>query len=272
MKNEIYVSFGAFIGRANGRNYKNIFEIADRILCDGFEFMMYDDWYSEIDRITFEVVERGIPVKTFHADKYIGEFASLGEFDEAVKRTEINCKYASRLGADKVILHLWNGKPSDFKFGNNMRIYPYLEDISKKYGLKLLVENVVCAVGSPILRMIQLAEKYDFAKFTFDTKMSAFHSEINMIYSEKARQLWKEKRIMHIHMNDYAGGYKNWKTLKTRHIGDGDIDFAEFAGFLSQISYDGTFTLECSSIAENGEMLFDNMIESLSKVRKLIEK
>ncbi len=267
---ELYVSFGAFIGRYNGRNPDKMFEIAESITCDGFEFMMYNDWYPEIHGIIRRVTDKSLPIKTFHADKLIGEFASLGDFSEARARMKKNCEYAHALGADKIILHLWNGKPSDNDFENNIKVFPYLYECADSLGIELLPENVVCAIGSPIDRLLELSDIYPYAKFTFDTKMSAFHDELDAVYLPERRRIW-DGRVSHIHLNDYAGGYKNWSTLKTLHLGKGDIDFDEFFSFIKSVNYSGTYTLECSSLTETGELLLSEMRESVQTARKYIE-
>lgn len=51
MKNPIYVSTGAFTGRKNGRNYKLAIEFSQSLECDGYEFLIFDDFYDNIDTI-----------------------------------------------------------------------------------------------------------------------------------------------------------------------------------------------------------------------------
>ena len=46
----ILCSTGALIGRPNGRDFRLLYGAADRLRCDGFEFMMYESWYEKLIR------------------------------------------------------------------------------------------------------------------------------------------------------------------------------------------------------------------------------
>ena len=72
MKNPIYASTGAFIGMANGRNHRLLAKYAPQIHCDGFEFMLYDDWYADFENIIGEVAGYGLAIPVIHFDKCIG--------------------------------------------------------------------------------------------------------------------------------------------------------------------------------------------------------
>ena len=72
MKNPIYASTGAFLGMANGYNYSLLPELAPRIKCDGFEFMVYSAWYADFENVINEVAGYGISFPVIHFDKCIG--------------------------------------------------------------------------------------------------------------------------------------------------------------------------------------------------------
>ena len=275
MNLQILASTGAFIGRYNGRNHKLFLSFADAIAADGFEFMMYDSWYDKTDEIVSDFKEKGLKVLTFHADKFIGQKIGVGGEEnkkEAFTCFRKNCDMACALGAEKVILHLWNGPVSDDNIENNLSALGELLKISDSYGLLLVPENVVCRTGSPIEYIRALADRYPDAHFTFDTKMAAFHYELEKSISDDFLSLWREKKIAHLHINDYNGAYKDWDNLKTRHIGEGKIDFENFFDFLSSTGYEGTATLECSSMDETGKTYPEKMNESILKIRELAEK
>ena len=66
----------------------------------------------EIEEIVSDFKEKGLIVPTFHADKFIGQKIGVGGEEntrEAFSQFRKNCDMASKLGAKKVILHLWNG-------------------------------------------------------------------------------------------------------------------------------------------------------------------
>jgi sugar phosphate isomerase/epimerase len=270
---ELLVSSGAFIGRVNGRNHIPFLSGCDTLSPDGFEFMMYESWYDKLDEIVGDFIEKKIPVRVFHADKFIGQKVGLGD-EESLKDAffcmEENCKSAKRLGAKKVVLHLWNGPISDDNIENNIKAYGELSRIADSYGLLLMPENVVCRNGRPMDHILRLADRYPEARFTFDTKMANFHRELSLCYEGDFLSLWKEKRIAHLHINDHRGAYKDWDNVRTRHIGEGDIDFYEFFDFIRSVGYEGTATLECTSMDKDGNIYFDKMNESVRRVRKII--
>ena len=61
----------------------------------------------------------------------------------------------------------------------------------------------------------ELKEEYPEIHFVFDTKMAAFHEQLDWLYEKEYEWLWKEGHIKHYHVNDYAGGYMDWKNLIT---------------------------------------------------------
>ena len=268
MKNfDVLASSGAFIGRKNGRNHKVFLSIYDELSCDGVEFMVYNGWYDRIDEIIADFKEKGVKVKTLHADKMIGEEFGQGNVNNALHLFEKNCKIANSLGAKTAVLHLWNGPSSDDNIEINLSAIPQLYDIADKYSVTLAIENVVCRNCDPYDHLAEIYKRYPYARFTFDVKMAQFHGTLGKIYTDY-KFLWD--RIVHLHINDYSGGVKDWERLKTLHIDEGDIDFKTFFNFVKNIGYKGTLTLECTSMGEEGEPYPEKMNESIEKVREYL--
>ncbi len=268
----VLCSTGAFIGRPNGRDYRLIKLCADSMDCDGFEFMMYEDWYDKRDEIEEFMKTVSKPVVTFHAEKNVGELISRnepGDTEEAVRLFRMNCDMAKRLKAEKMVLHLWNGLHSDKDFAHNASMYPELRDIAEAEGILLTVENVVCNVGSPMEHLKELLALYPDISFTFDTKMAEFHGELEELYAEENRELFGH--IAHMHINDYKGGVKDWGCLKTLHLGKGQVDFDRLFNFLKKIGYTGDFTIESTSFDKTGTIDFAAMRQSVDRVRRLLK-
>ena len=57
MEIPVYASTGAFVTRANGRNFHLIPRIAPLLDCDGLEFMMYESWAGQEAEIAAEYVD-----------------------------------------------------------------------------------------------------------------------------------------------------------------------------------------------------------------------
>ncbi len=272
---QILCSTGTMIGRPNGRDYRLIGKYAGQLHCDGFEFMMYSTWYEEIKEMTEYIKGLGLYIPVVHVQKSIGEKISIGgqeNFEEAYRLFEINCKLAKEIGANKLVMHLWDGKPSDKQFSNNIHAYPVLRDMADKYGLDLLVENVVCSQQDPLTHMCELVEKYPDIHFVFDTKMASFHSQLDKLYKPEYAWLWKDGHIRHYHVNDYSGGHMDWANLRTLPIGKGNIDFGKFFEYIHEIGYDGTFTVEATAFDETGTVDVDMLNDQFSQIRNYLKK
>lgn len=266
--NKIFCSTGTMIGRPNGRNFRLLENACKSLDCDGLEFLMYDTWYDKIDEIKEFIPTLSLPVYVFHLEKQIGELISQNKLDEALYRMEINCDLAKHLGAELLVLHLYNGIISDSNIKYNIECYKYLEQIANRYELTLTVENVVCNNYDPMTHLCSLIEKYPDIKFTFDTKMADFHKQLNLLYEEKYRHVWEH--IAHFHVNDYLGGYKDWTNLRVLHLGKGDIDFDMFFKYVKKMGYKGNFTTEATSFDQNGSIYPERLNETVLKIKEYI--
>lgn len=267
----ILCSTGAFLGRANGRDYTLLADISRKLDCDGFEFMMYDDWYEKADDIVrfFDGADKPFPV--FHIEKGVGDMISRdapGDSEMATELFEQNCQLAARLGSQKLVLHLWSGKDSDKYIPHNMVMYRQLREIAERYSLLLTVENVVCFFFDPMTHMRHLMEFFPDIAFTFDTKMAEFHGQTADIAKEENRAVWG--KVAHLHVNDYKGGIKDWGSLATLHIGEGQVDFRSFFGFVKAMGYSGDITIESTSFDKEG-MYLDKMAKSIQCVREYLK-
>ena len=269
--NRILCSTGALIGRPNGRNFRLLESVKDKISVDGFEFMMYDSWYGEKDELVNYLKTLNLNIPVMHFEKSIGEIISQGdksEISKAFNKFEINASMAQRLGINKAVLHLWGGIPSDRNFENNINAYPKLKEIAENYGITLLIENVICNNLDPLTRLKELSVIYRDIKFVFDTKMAQFHRQMPLIYKEENNFLFKENRVEHIHLNDYKGEYMDFTNLKVLPVGDGDVDFKSFFEYLKSVNYKGDFTMEATAFNKLGEINTGMINKQKEKIQK----
>ena len=187
-------------------------------------------------KLVFTVVDR--PKAEFYLDV-------ISQFD-------VNCQIAVALGAESMVVHLWDGITSDAYFQNNVDAYSHLRKMTDTYGLKLLIENVVCNKADPMQHWCELRESFPDICFVYDTKMAAFHSQTDLLYQDAYAWLWSGGHICHYHVNDYAGGHKEWSKLRTLPIGQGHIDFERFFRFVNSTGYRGTFTVEATALNQDG--------------------
>ena len=112
-----------------------------------------------------------------------------------------------------------------------------------------------------------LTEKFSKVHFIFDTKMAAFHEELELLYGEEYQWLMDGGHIRHFHVNDYAGGYKDWKNLRTLPIGKGHVDFQRFFTYLREKGYDGTFTVEATAFDAEGAVDIEMLNGQFARIR-----
>lgn len=244
------VSTGAFIGRPNQRNFRLIEEIAPRINCRNFELMFYEDWYPQEKELAEYIKALPYSFPTFHCDKFIGERLAREDFGKAYELFEINCRIAKEIGAGILVIHLWNGPTSDRNIGANISGYPKLMEIASNYGLTATVENVIASGGSPFTYWHRLIDGCPGVSFTYDTKMAQFDSDNERAFSGENLRFWEH--IRHIHLNDRAGGYRDWSDYRALNIGEGNVDFESFFKGLKSVGYRGGFTIEANAFKPHG--------------------
>lgn len=116
--------------------------------------------------------------------------------------------------------------------------------------------------------MANLVQTYPDIQFTFDTKMAAFHGQLEALYLPENQ--WLFQHISHMHINDYNGGYKDWTNLKTLHIGQGKINFDRLFEQIRNANYCGDFTLEATSFDMCGNIRFEELNASLQRIRNYL--
>ncbi len=233
--------------------------------------MMYSTWYDQLGELMAFMETFPAPIPVVHVEKGVGERISRneeGDAEEALRLFEINCCAAERIGAQTLVLHLWNGVHSDKDIAHNFSVYPALRDLAVKHHLLLTVENVVCNHEDPMTHLRRLAERYPEISFTFDTKMAEFHAQLPLLYEEENAAVLS--RIHHMHINDYSGGYKDWTKLKTLHIGEGQVNFDALFAFLKETGYQGDFTVEATSFGSDGIIDFDALNRDFARIREYL--
>lgn len=261
----VLCSTGALLTRRNNRDYNLLPRIIPQMKCDGLEFMMYQSWYEgHIEPLKRTLADYSVPV--FHMTKHIGEWVSLGQMEEAVTLFRADCELAQAIGSKLLVLHLWSGRASDQHIERNIAAYPVLRDIADSFGLFLTVENVLCNTRDPMTHMRALVDAYPDIAFTFDTKMAAFHSQLDALYQPENDWLWPH--IKHFHVNDYGGGHMDWANMSVKQLGKGNIDFDRFFAFVKEMGYQGDFTCEATAVNEDGSIRIGEMNDSLDRIRK----
>ncbi len=269
-KNEIplYLSTGAFTGRANGRDPHLLTRFFRALDCDGFEWMLMQDHIPAQDELIAEYRGAGVVIPVVHTRKELGDLLSTPG-DAALHRAEAmfteDCGIARRVGARRAVIHGWGLPDSDAVFPRTLFRIARLAEIARREGVELLAENCVCACGSPLAHLRELAEALPDIGLLVDTRCSEFHAELP---ATMASPLW-EGAVRHVHINDYRGGFKDWEhRYPIYQPWDGQIDWDGFFAALRRHRWRGTVTLEASA------MLPDRVdVETLNRsLRRLRER
>lgn len=291
--NRILCSSGAIIGKANNSDYTLLKEYKDYLNCDGYELMMYSSWYPDLDEVIENIQSYNLCIPVFHSQKSLGESlcgmtASYtdGEynehimtesedreaFEEGTKRFLLNLKFAKSVGAEKMVLHLWNGIVSDKNISKNVERYGIWKSMADREEIDLLVENVICNTNNPLYNVELVAKSYDDASFVYDTKMAEFHGQTMDLFNEEHEWIVERGKIKHLHINDYGGGYMDWSNMRVLPIGDGHVDFDTFFRKLGCYGYKGDFTVESTALSKNGEVNFQMLNRCFEEIDRLRNK
>lgn len=265
----VITSTGGLIGRVNGRDYTLLKSALPAIEADGVEFMLYDSWYGEIGRLTDCLTSIPVRYTGLHAEKSLGVKLTEGNFGEAERLFDINCRLAKDIKAEHIVIHLWDGVSSDSHIENNISGFARLKRMADEYGIPLSVENVVCNRQDPFTHLRELLLVYPDIQFTYDTKMAHFHRQEETFYGEEGREVWSH--VTHLHVNDHAGEYMDFSSLRTLQLGDGEVDLERFFEHLRSTRYDGDMVCEAVAWDENGVIRPELMNRSMRFIREHID-
>ena len=251
MKNKLYCSTGTMVGRANGWNHRLFIDNGKYIDADGFELMMVKAYYEKLETVVRDCVSSGLFFGVIHAEKDIGFYLGGDEADqaEALRLFRINCEAGRAIGAEKLVLHLWSGPRSDNDLVKNLLMLDALYEIADEYGIRLLIENVPCALHDPITNLKRVLQQKPKAQFVYDVRFGAFHEQNDKILASGALC---DGRIDHIHISDYVGPPHDFTSLRPiLHLGKGIIGLENLLPGIAE-KYHGTLTLESPEILEVG--------------------
>ena len=265
----VYVSNGAIITRRNGRNWRLIPQIAKQLNADGVEFLMYESWDGEEKDIVSLLKNSDLKFPVVHIDKRTGDL--LAEFglkgiDEVKRIVRRDTQTALELGATKLVMHLWNGPFSDIRFDEGLKAMSEVLEITQKAKLVLAVENVASKYSICLDHLEKLINQYSELKLTYDTKMAALHDENALVKTPRWSYLFNS--VTHLHVNDTRKADSKDGRLPIMHIGDGEIDFDSFFAFVKASDFNGSATVESTSVLDDGNVDTNKLNQSIIRVRK----
>src|ERR1041384_7612616 len=112
--------------------HEAIIEWFPRLDVDGFELGIGRVWDKH--RVEHDLRAAGLRFDTAHCDKRIGA-QLLDDPDGALAELADNCSLAAALGAQLVVLHLWELPVGDRRLEENLALLPTCLDVAEEAGL-----------------------------------------------------------------------------------------------------------------------------------------
>jgi len=268
MSIEFLYSTGIVVNRDVIGDYTKLFDRIEKVDNSLLEFIVYRNWYDNMEDILRRLCNTGKRVPVFHSAKMIGDNFYLSDkkelgkyYDEFAK----NCEYAVRLNSERIVLHLWEISNSDRNIENNILAAFKCSEIAKEHSLILSVETIPCEISTPISVLKMIREAGVDCGFTLDTKHLASHKEISRI---KEDWLWDDSYPeLHFHIRDYVSEEMQYGSL---HPGEGNIDFQDMLKFVQNKGEHNYITLEASSVKWEGEMFLHKCDQSIEYMKSLL--
>jgi sugar phosphate isomerase/epimerase len=251
----ILVSTGVVTRDPDNTDHKTILEHAPKLGATGLELLVHEAWYGHLDDVVEDLRGSTLSFPAVHAEKSIG--AGLGseasdEADEALATLEVNCRAAAAIGAQTLVLHLWQPPTSDDAIERNLDRLPACLDTAEAYNLVLAVETTRGTAGTPLAN-IQLALERDArCRVTLDTESLAFHGQLEA--SIASNWLWADNLVRHVHLKDFDGRLRDASGRRHLLPGEGTLELQAFLTGLVERGYTGAITLEASVVMSNGEL------------------
>lgn len=265
----ILCSMGAIARGPHAVSERRIVEIAPQLEVDGIEVMIYGSWYGHLDDVADRLVRSGLSMLVTHGEKSIGPDLVADESvnrERALHRFDDNCRFSARIGADRVVLHLWGLPDADACIDHQLEALPTLLDIADRHGVMLAVEAIPCVVHDPLTLIHRVLETDGRARVALDTEFLAVHRQLDDVF--EADWLWEPGIVAHVHIKDYDGDILDQATGRRRylHPGEGEIEFERWFERLCNRGYREAISLESPIAADDGAV---NVVAANDHLRRL---
>lgn len=255
MTRSILCSTGIVTEDPDRTDHRSILEHAPKLKAVGYELQLHAAWYGHLDEVVEDLRQSELSFPAMHADKGIG--SALGsedgdEADEALASLEVNCRAAAAIGAETLVLHLWDLPIGDNVIERNLDRLPACLDMAEAYNVVLAVETVTGMAGTALANIRLALERDPRCRVTLDTEFLGFHGQLADAIA--ADWLWADNRVRHAHLKDFDGRLQDIDGRRYLLPGEGTLDLQGFLTGLVDRGYDGAITLEANAVGKNGEM------------------
>lgn len=271
MSLKILASTGIVTRDPDQTDHAVILAEAPKLGAAGYELMLHEAWYGHLDEVVEALKGSNLSFPVVHADKAIG--AGLGsdnedDADKALSTLETNCRAAAAIGAQTLVLHLWDAPASDDVIERNLKRLPLCLDTTGAYNLVPAVETIEGNAGTPLANVKLALERDERCRVTLDTEFLAFHGQLEQ--SIASDWLWSANRVRHVHLKDFDGRLRD-PNGDRRYLlpGEGTLDLQGFLTGLVERGYDGAITLEASAVDASGKLDEARLQQIAEVVRQL---
>ncbi len=269
---QLLCSTGAFGRSPDYVDYAAVLRYGAQLDVDGLELLFYPMWYEQIDDIARTLLRSNLRFPVLHAEKNIG--VALGKSDETERTQGIrwlseNCRLASLLGTQVLVLHLWGWPELDDNLENNLLSLGQCLAIAEQHGLTLAIETIPCRLATPLDNVHRALEQDNRCDVALDTEFLAQANQLDEVFLSS--WLWSPRHIHHVHIKDFDGSpFTSDGRRRYLHPGEGTINFVRFFERLKERTYAGYISLESPAIDATGFVDIERIQNSLIFVRKLM--
>jgi sugar phosphate isomerase/epimerase len=201
---------------------------------------------TKLGQLSEDVSAIGLPTPAVHAQKRLG--AALPS-EAAVAELEETARFARKIGARVLVMHLWDLPDSDARFDERLAAARIASDIAESHEIELAIETIPCTHSTPLRNVRRVLEHDPRVRVALDTEFLAMHGEV----ADAMEADWLWPSVRHVHLKDFADGLLG-ADGRRRYLsfGDGSIDFAAFFQTLEDRCFTGAVSLEAPSYREDG--------------------
>jgi sugar phosphate isomerase/epimerase len=269
MSRAVLASTGIVTQDPGQTDHKAILEHIPKLGAAGYELQVEGAWYGHLDEVVEDLRASKLEFPAVHADRSIG--SALGgdddEAEEAIEKLEVNCRTAAALGAQTLVLHLWDLPTSDIDIERNLDRLPACLDTAEAYDVVLAIETVKGIAGTPLANLQLAVERDPRCRVTLDTEFLGFHGQL--AESIEADWLWDNQLVHHVHLKDFDGRLRVNGVRRYLLPGEGKLDLQSFLTGLVERDYSGAITLEASALTQSGELDEERLQQVTAVVREL---
>ncbi len=240
----------------------DILSVGPRMPVDGIEVLVTRRMVGSLKEAADRLLVSSMSFPVIHGPKHVG--AALPS-QEAVSQLDEAAWFAATIGAQDLVLHLWDLPESDTDFAGRLKAVVIAADVAAKHGIRLLIETIPCQESTPLRNLERVLEHEPRVGVALDTEFLALHGELEEALA--ADWLWAEGHVRHVHIKDYDGNLSGPDgTRRYLMPGDGLIDFPGVFRAFNKRRFPGTISLEAATYLHDGKPDIEGACRAIARM------